>query len=71
MMVKSLLAATGIDVETVKGEAMQRIENFEHSVATLNARLKSIDANLRAICAHHGIEYVAPEEIPAPQNKAA
>lgn len=66
MMVRTLLSATGVDVEAAKKEALTRIEGFEYNLAVLNATLKSNDANLKAICEHLGVTYTAPEFIPDP-----
>lgn len=71
MMVRSLLAATGVDVEAAKKEALTRIENFEHNLAVLNATLASNDANLKAICNHLGVPYTAPVFVPHPRELMA
>lgn len=71
MMVRSLLAATGVDVEAAKKEALTRIENFEHNLAVLNATLASNDANLKAICNHLGVPYTSPEFVPHPREQIA
>ncbi len=67
MLVKSILSATGVDVEAAKVEAITRIENFEHNLAVLNATLASNDANLKAICSHLGVPYTAPVHVPHPR----
>lgn len=71
MMVRSLISAAGIDVEAVKAEAVERIQNFETNVATLNARLEAIETNLKAICEFHSIAYTPPRVISPPQKTAA
>lgn len=71
MLVRSLLSATGINVEAVKAEAVERIQNFETNVATLNSRLEAIEVNQRALCVHHGVEYTPPKPVPVPQPIAA
>lgn len=71
MAIRSLLSATGFNVDEVKAEVTQRIAQFEHNVATLNARMEAIDKNLKAICEHHGIPYTPPAEVIPPQKVAA
>ena len=63
MMVKALLKAAGINVEDAKSVATSYVQNFQHEAATANARLDAIEANLKAVCEFHGIEY-KPAKIP-------
>lgn len=57
MMVKALLKAAGIDVHDATATAKKYVQDFQHETLKANARLDAIEANIKAICEFHGIEY--------------
>lgn len=71
MMASTLLNAFGVNPDEIKKEAVTRIEQFESNVAILNATQTAILANLKNICEHLGVEYVAPITVEAPKQIAA
>lgn len=66
-MIRTVLNAMDIDVETIKTDVLQRVKQFEDSVATLNATLISLHqeskrnaAMLESICAHLSLPLPPP-----------
>jgi hypothetical protein len=71
MMIGAVLKSFGVNPDDIKREVLQRVAQFEHNVAILNATQAAILANQKAMCEHLNIPFTPPAIIEPSQRDAA